>query len=794
MLAYRDDRYAQWVDCTLDIGQELDKYGLPPRPRKSKILKPEPDGGTAGLPEDAWRDDETITSFAVLMPANRSHSDELPWRGVSKLAGLFKPLPSGVVAAETYPDFKPGIDLNMLTKDAQDKRIILAVNMRVGKPAFCRICVGAEGDGTIARMWVAGQVVTHGQFIRLQRGVYTVTVLVEPPARVYDWQWDGRFLATRFTRVEMADFNALHAWELSVWESLRKGARTPDAESLKDVKLDPSSIRGKIGHFQVGRSVDGHWWLVGPDGKPMYYKAACALNQGGMGGRRMCKPGLPDTLRDAWLKRLTAMRFNGMGSWTTSEFFDSGIAFTEIIETFFVSPALRSSFPDVFDPQWEANLDEKCRAICSPLRENRHLVGYFLDNERGFMESSWRGQEIEARSPTYLRAKVTEERKVVDPAVPDFNPHGLGLLQYLLSHDQSRPGPKKAWEFVLARHGDVQSMGRAWGVDLTGFDSVRELTMRDESLISEGYRKDLDDFLMLWIDRYFSVTVGAIRRHDPNHLIIGCRWAGSPGTIAVEVEKKWVDIVSQNTYQATMMEILGPTSEAEDKPLLVGECSAICDAVTFVRNPIEPPGGYRSWRLRQALRARDGFRRLPLHPGIVGYTLYKWDGRVPPQEAVEPVWRGNMEAASLAAGWNDQGDNSSPLHGQVFIVLRGAWVSEDKLPSPDPSAPPSLRRSHGNISIGLVCEKGVWQPRVYGNGIRGELTGASWTGDRTCFDIAYRITPGMFVMQSAEGKLRLSLERSGDRIEGTFTGEFRGTPVSGKAIGYVHRPVTSTRL
>ncbi len=65
MLAYKDDRYAQWVDCSLDIGQELDRYGLPPKPRKPKILRPEPDGGTAGLPEETWRDDETLTAFGV---------------------------------------------------------------------------------------------------------------------------------------------------------------------------------------------------------------------------------------------------------------------------------------------------------------------------------------------------------------------------------------------------------------------------------------------------------------------------------------------------------------------------------------------------------------------------------------------------------------------------------------------------------------------------------------------------------------------------------------------------------
>ncbi|MCG8318067.1 MAG: hypothetical protein MI921_01080 [Cytophagales bacterium] len=44
----------------------------------------------------------------------------------------------------------------------------------------------------------------------------------------------------------------------------------------------------------------------------------------------------------------------------------------------FIEPTgKKHKLPDIFDPGWEVAIDKKARALCSPLRDSRDLVGYF---------------------------------------------------------------------------------------------------------------------------------------------------------------------------------------------------------------------------------------------------------------------------------------------------------------------------------------------------------------------------------------------------------------------------------
>ena len=58
------------------------------------------------------------------------------------------------------------------------------------------------------------------------------------------------------------------------------------------------------------------------------------------------------------------------------------------------------------------------------------------------------------------------------------------------------------------------------------------------------------EFLALVADRYFSATVAAIRRHDPNHLVLGCRFAGFGGAhdVVWRTAAKYCDVVTFNCY------------------------------------------------------------------------------------------------------------------------------------------------------------------------------------------------------------------------------------------------------
>ena len=43
------------------------------------------------------------------------------------------------------------------------------------------------------------------------------------------------------------------------------------------IVLEDATLVGVPGFFRVGRSTKGRWWLVRPDGRPMFHQACCAL-------------------------------------------------------------------------------------------------------------------------------------------------------------------------------------------------------------------------------------------------------------------------------------------------------------------------------------------------------------------------------------------------------------------------------------------------------------------------------------------------------------------------------------
>ena len=57
-------------------------------------------------------------------------------------------------------------------------------------------------------------------------------------------------------------------------------------------------------------------------------------------------------------------------------------------------------------------------------------------------------------------------------------------------------------------------------------------------------------FLRHYAERYFAVACDAVRRHDPNHLILGCRFAGleSAHPVVWEEAGRHCDVVSVNVY------------------------------------------------------------------------------------------------------------------------------------------------------------------------------------------------------------------------------------------------------
>ncbi len=286
------------------------------------------------------------------------------------------------------------------------------------------------------------------------------------------------------------------------------------------------------GFFRIGRH-DGIFWLIDPEGGRFLSKGVNTVrfDQDKIrdteripyadGCRR--KYGSEDAWRAAAARRLAGWRFNSLGSWSDEAVaagpvplavatnLDLGMSFAwQHNEQNRNEPP--QPFPDVFDPAFEQHVRRRAQGLCAERSGEQRLIGWFIDNELRW-GPDWRGPEQ--------------------------------LLPLFLQLSPTTPGRTAAAEWLRQRHG-----GRA-------------------PTPSEA---DSETFAGLLADRYFALTIGAIKAADANHLILGCRFALPPPKPVVEAAARHLDVISFNCYDTDPSEKLDVYA-ATGKPCLIGEFS-----------------------------------------------------------------------------------------------------------------------------------------------------------------------------------------------------------------------------
>lgn len=419
---------------------------------------------------------------------------------------------------------------------------------------------------------------------------------------------------------------------------------------------------GLPGRYRVACDQNGFWWFLDPWDRPFFYRGVCGVNRAGTQGGRYARPGPyaeavdrihayqenPYRFVGTTLERLRAWGFNALGSWATVEFFDLGFPYTEIIEFSKVGPTLKERglrIADVFSKEWVAGADALARELAAPRRESRDLIGYFTDNELGWGQPD--GFDIDDNPDT-------------------AEPKRASLYQAALGMPPDSAVHEAAWKHAVEHHGDVARALAAWGVDTAttpeGFGALQDA---DTILKSPRFIDDHRDFSRLFARRYFSITAAAIRRYDPYHLIIGPRFGGPPGRLVLEaMEPQWVDIVSANNYRHTFAERIDSFYNVVRRPVLNGEFAWASGYFTEIPMDDEPEG--MSVPDRALKKGEAALREAFAHPGLVGYTWYRWVQN--PKHA--PIGYGLVDALDEPNRWNT--DQLARLNPQAEDVRREA--------------------------------------------------------------------------------------------------------------------------
>ena len=276
-------------------------------------------------------------------------------------------------------------------------------------------------------------------------------------------------------------------------------------------------VKGRAtGFFRVEQDAEGRWWTIDPLGRGVVLTAVDHVTWQGHYCQKtnerkyleanQLRYGSKDRWEEATLARLKEWGFNAFGAGGDRQLRRRGLIHMEFLSfggMMSYKPGRFSirynehhvpcgGFPNVFDPSWPEVCRYYAERRCAPNRDDPWLFGYFIDNELSWWGDSW------------------NELKT-----------GLYNTVAKLSTTHSA---RQALEALNARRG-VKSANDAP-------DEVKA------------------EFLRMAAERYFATASAAIRAADPNHLVLGARFAGFGGAdeIVWEVAGRYCDVVTVNIY------------------------------------------------------------------------------------------------------------------------------------------------------------------------------------------------------------------------------------------------------
>ncbi len=248
-----------------------------------------------------------------------------------------------------------------------------------------------------------------------------------------------------------------------------------------------------------------------------------------------------------WLEmtaqRLLAWGFNTIGNWSSPEVFRlRRIPYTVPIH--YGAPRYFQTawhpMPDVFDERFSEVME---RVIANAVREWRNdpwCLGYFVDNELSW--SGWGGDLVSR----------------------------YDLPRRVLANDGSLPAKREFVRLLRTKYQTIDNLNRAWKVQVASWEELAKKPLSLPSTMTEECVKDLSAFLTHFARRYFEVVRSALKKHAPNQLYLGCRFAPRPMEV-VRVAAEFCDVVSFNIYTRTVDETSWAFTHTLGKPCLIGE-------------------------------------------------------------------------------------------------------------------------------------------------------------------------------------------------------------------------------
>jgi len=351
-----------------------------------------------------------------------------------------------------------------------------------------------------------------------------------------------------------------------------RGARPPGGRDRFGGWLAGPDFRA-TGFFTVARDDAGRWWFVDPLGRPFWSLGATGVRPGdftSLAGREGLYEDLPDPRRfpaayarggwglrgeeravnfyaanvvrkygsmERWhrrvVRRLAAWGMNTVANWSAEPFLlQRRVPHVRTLSTRLEGQArIANRMPDVWCPRWRAAFEAHVAEAAAAARDNPWLLGYFVDNEM-----PWGGLH--------------------KGAVLDCPPAAPARGAFLA--------------FARRRFPSLAAFNRALGTRCRRWQDVRLLRPQD---VAAG-QAALREFVGELAERYFRTVAETLRKHDGDHLYLGCRFVRNrPDDLICAAAGRHCDVVTVNCYDLwPRREQFGDWHAAcGGKPILVGE-------------------------------------------------------------------------------------------------------------------------------------------------------------------------------------------------------------------------------
>ncbi|GBC90637.1 hypothetical protein HRbin14_01379 [bacterium HR14] len=389
-----------------------------------------------------------------------------------------------------------------------------------------------------------------------------------------------------------------------------------------------------------------------------------------------------------------------------------------------VKPIHWTGFPNVFSPEWESWCDWVAYERCRPNRDDPWLLGYMLDNEL-----EWFGK--------------------------DYLPWGLAVEA--LRRPAGHTARVALADLLRQRYkGDIAAFNRAWEANLRDFREIAE-SETPPAIRTPRAQQDGIAFVRLAARRYFETATRAIRKHDPNHLILGCRFAGDAPPIW-DIAGEYCDVISVNTYpridlrQGRVLDWEGHLRrwhKESKRPLMITEWSfpALDSGL-----PCKHGAGMRVDTQSQRARCFRIFQETALSlPFVVGSNFFMWV-----DEPAQGISRTFPEDSNYGLV-NEQGvpyrelvATATEVHRRAYEIHAASRRFQERSPQPTETRPVLTAKAQiGADSVRL--------PFVVRN--RGEQAFTGWV----CVDLPPNNPAsrwkGAFACRTREGKpVRFTVE------------------------------------